>query len=287
MNKLTLTLSSALVISTLSLSYLAFAQSTNITRPPIDNGITTTTNTDPNSLENPVLYNPAILSGPSTTVTPVEQPAEQPVEQPAEQPVEQPANNGATDTTDTTITVTPTKPVITRPTPTTTRPAIPTTPKQPIEASNCPTINPIEPNQTECPKVETHNIVPVLPYFTFGGAIGMVILFWILMSILGHSQSKTETRFAAKHLANEHQKTVASDRQSTYMDLMDFATKELSSDSLFDQKTFNQINSKISLLGSTEMQKISTSLGEAMRTDNRNEMKTQLKLLSHRLKLEL
>ena len=114
----------------------------------------------------------------------------------------------------------------------------------------------------------------------------MMLLFWGLMSILNNSQTKTEKAFAQKHLASEHQKKVMADRQKTYMELMDFTTQELSSSNPFDQKTFDQLNSKIALLGSPEMQKISTSLGEAMRSDNRTEMKAQLKLLSTRIKLE-
>ena len=282
MNKLKLNLAFLLVLPTIGMSYLALAQSTTgipistTSQPTTTTQTTSTTPTDPNAPENPVLYNPAILSGPSTTITPVEQPTT---------PTTDP--NGTTQGTTTTPTTTPTTPATTRPTPPRTTAPTPTTTEQPVEATNCPPINPIEPNQVECPKVETHNIIPVLPYFTFGGAILMMLLFWGLMSILNRTQTRTEKQFAQKHLANEHQKKVAADRQKTYMDLMDFATQELSSSNPFDQKSFDQLNSKVALLGSPEMQKISTSLGEAMRSDNRSEMKTQLKLLSSRIKLEL
>lgn len=283
MNKLRLNLVFALLISSLGTSYLALAQSTTglpttttTSQPTTTTQTTSTTPTDPNAPDNPVLYNPSILSGPSATVTPVEQ---------TPTPTTDPnGTTSGTTTTPTTTTRPPTTP--TRTPPRTTTPT-PTTPEQPVESTNCPPINPIEPNQVECPKVETHNIIPVLPYFTFGGAILMMFLFWGLMSILSRSQTKTEKQFAQKHLANEHQKKVAADRQKTYMDLMDFATQELSSSNPFDQKSFDQLNSKVALLGSPEMQKISNSLGEAMRSDNRSEMKTQLKLLSARIKLEL
>lgn len=113
----------------------------------------------------------------------------------------------------------------------------------------------------------------------------MALIFWIIMSTLRNSQLKAENHLTSNFLKREHHKNVDQNRQKIYQDLLNFGTNNLSSNS-FDEKAFNDLQGKITLMGSPESQKISTQLGEALKANNRPEIKSLLQDLAEQIKSE-
>lgn len=248
---------------------------------------------DPNSVQDPAAYNPAILHGPSTT-TPTTDPV---ATNEASVPTDQPTRTDTTPTqTPDNPATTPTKPATTnvppRQTPgrtTTIPPVVIVTPPIEIpvlEMPTCPTIDPLSTQNIECPTKETVSVMPQIPIALMGTSVLGLGLFWFIISYLNGAQTRGERRFTEKHLATAHRQHVNETKGQEYQNLLNHLTTELTTKGDFNVEAFQDISAKVQLLGSPEMQNLAARINESVTGNDRKSLKPLVKELVMQIKKE-
>lgn len=268
----------------------------NFTPAPIQNQTDPTNNQNPNNpnldLKDIINYNPSILKGPITdtniantqTETPPIPPKEDPrdptssVDNPPQE--EKPIDENISTIPDSSLVGVPPKrpnqdkPII-----------IPTEPINPIFDN--PEENPKEKSEENCPvqveKGETppcplkpNNIIPKMPINLLMGTIFAVIIFGGVFYLINSQQLKSEKRSIDRKIKNEHQSNIQNNRQKLYSQLIDFMTIELTSNKPLNNQVFNQLSSKIDILGSQDLRNLNQELKNAYLNNDKKSLKTLL-----------